>query len=128
VKAIREACTKRVLGMIEDLAKLEKRRGRVDRGQSQIREVLWRIRCRAQGSLGEDFANRDRLAKAVAVRLHPVRHSSVSLADYKARMKEGQEAIYYITAETLAAAKNSPQLRSLPQEGHRGLADDGPGR
>jgi molecular chaperone HtpG len=40
------------------------------------------------------------------------------MADYKARMKEGQDAIYYITADTLAAAKNSPQLGSVPQKGH----------
>jgi molecular chaperone HtpG len=42
---------------------------------------------------------------------------SVSLADYKARMKEGQEAIYYITADTLAAAKNSPQLEVFKKKG-----------
>jgi molecular chaperone HtpG len=41
----------------------------------------------------------------------------VSLADYKARMKEGQEAIYYITADTLAAAKNSPQLEVFKKKG-----------
>jgi hypothetical protein len=42
---------------------------------------------------------------------------SVSFADYKARMKEGQEAIYYITADTLAAAKNSPQLEVFKKKG-----------
>src|SRR3954466_12170167 len=41
----------------------------------------------------------------------------VSLADYKARMKEGQDAIYYITADTLAAAKNSPQLEVFKKKG-----------
>jgi molecular chaperone HtpG len=42
---------------------------------------------------------------------------SVSLADYKARMKEGQQAIYYITADNLAAAKNSPQLEVFRKKG-----------
>ena len=51
---------------------------------------------------------------------------SVSLADYKARMKEGQEAIYYITADTLAAAKEQPAARGVQEEGHRGAADDRP--
>jgi molecular chaperone HtpG len=42
---------------------------------------------------------------------------SVSLADYKARMKDGQDAIYYITADTLAGAKNSPQLEVFKKKG-----------
>ena len=42
---------------------------------------------------------------------------NVSLADYEARMKEGQDAIYYITADTLAAAKNSPQLEIFRKKG-----------
>jgi molecular chaperone HtpG len=53
--------------------------------------------------LGEDFANKDRLAKLLRFASTSTDTVSVSLADYKARMKEGQEAIYYITADTLAA-------------------------
>jgi molecular chaperone HtpG len=85
--------------------------------------------------LGEDFANKDRLAKLLrfasthtSVRPEPVEGQEastgsartgglVSLTDYKARMKEGQEAIYYITADTLAAAKNSPHLEVFKKKG-----------
>jgi molecular chaperone HtpG len=67
--------------------------------------------------LGEDFANKERIAKLL--RFASTTHDglSTSLADYKARMKEGQEAIYYITADTLAAAKNSPQLEVFKKKG-----------
>jgi molecular chaperone HtpG len=67
--------------------------------------------------LGEDHANRERLAKLLRFASTTHDKPSVSLADYKARMKEGQEAIYYITADTLAAAKNSPQLEVFLKKG-----------
>jgi molecular chaperone HtpG len=67
--------------------------------------------------LGEDFGNRDRLAKLLRFASTSSDEVSVSLAHYKARMKEGQEAIYYITADTLAAAKYSPQLEVFKKKG-----------
>jgi len=67
--------------------------------------------------LGEDYANKDRLAKLLRFASSTTDTVSVSFADYKARMKEGQEAIYYITADTLAAAKNSPQLEVFKKKG-----------
>ena len=67
--------------------------------------------------LGEDFTNRERLAKLLRFASTISDTVSVALADYKARMKEGQEAIYYITADTLAAAKNSPQLEVFKKKG-----------
>jgi molecular chaperone HtpG len=67
--------------------------------------------------LGEDFANKERLAKLLRFASTSTDTVSVSLADYKARMKEGQEAIYYITADTLAGAKNSPQLEVFKKKG-----------
>ena len=67
--------------------------------------------------LGEDMANRDRIAKLLRFASTTSDAVSVSFADYKARMKEGQEAIYYITADTLAAAKNSPQLELFKKKG-----------
>ena len=60
--------------------------------------------------MGEDFANKERLAKLLRFASSTTDGVSVGFADYKARMKEGQEAIYYITADTLAAAKSSPQI------------------
>ncbi|MBP6277430.1 MAG: molecular chaperone HtpG, partial [Limnohabitans sp.] len=67
--------------------------------------------------LGEDFANKDRLSKLLRFASTTSDTVSVSFADYKARMKEGQDAIYYITADTLAAAKNSPQLEVFKKKG-----------
>ena len=67
--------------------------------------------------LGEDFGNRDRLLKLLRFASSTNDTVGVSFADYKARMKEGQDAIYYITADTLAAAKNSPQLEVFKKKG-----------
>ena len=67
--------------------------------------------------LGEDHANTERIAKLLRFASTTTDSTSVSLADYKARMKEGQEAIYYITADTLAAAKSSPQLEVFRKKG-----------
>ncbi|MDF1484494.1 molecular chaperone HtpG [Ramlibacter sp. H39-3-26] len=67
--------------------------------------------------LGEDFSHRERIARLLRFASTASDTASVSFADYKSRMKEGQEAIYYITAETLAAAKNSPQLEVFRKKG-----------
>jgi molecular chaperone HtpG len=117
VKAIREGSTKRVLGMLEDLAKLEKEEGASDDDKSRYGKFYSEFGAVLKEGLGEDFANRDRLAKLLRFASTSSDAVNVSLADYKARMKEGQEAIYYITAETLAAAKNSPQLEVFRKKG-----------
>ncbi|VTU18550.1 High temperature protein G [Variovorax sp. PBL-E5] len=67
--------------------------------------------------LGEDFGNRERIAKLLRFASSTSDTVSVSFADYKSRMKEGQDAIYYITADTPAAAKNSPQLEIFRKKG-----------
>ncbi|NLX17651.1 MAG: molecular chaperone HtpG, partial [Ramlibacter sp.] len=67
--------------------------------------------------LGEDTRNRERIAKLLRFASTSTDSVSVSLADYKTRMKEGQQAIYYITAENQAAAKNSPQLELFRKKG-----------
>ena len=133
VKAIREGCTKRVLGMLEDLARhdtlpataegevtdvlsaedkaaAEANAGKYTKFYNEFGAVL-------KEGLGEDFGNKDRLAKLLRFASSTSDTVSVGLADYKARMKEGQEAIYYITADTLAAAKNSPQLEVFKKKG-----------
>ncbi len=129
VKAIREGCTKRVLGMLEDLAKNDKLpeisadgvtdvvsdedkalAGKYTRFYNEFGAVL-------KEGLGEDFSNKDRIAKLLRFASTQSDALSVSFADYKARMKEGQEAMYYITADTLAAAKNSPQLEVFKKKG-----------
>ena len=108
VKAIREGCTKRVLSMIEDLADSEAEKFNIFYGE--FGAVL-------KEGLGEDFANRDRLAKLLRFVSTTTDTVTVGLADYKARMKEGQDAVYYITADTLAAAKSSPQLEIFRKKG-----------
>ncbi len=67
--------------------------------------------------LGEDFSNRERIAKLLRFASTSSEAVSVSLQEYKARMKDGQQAIYYITADTLAAASNSPQLEIFKKKG-----------
>ena len=108
VKAIREGCTKRVLSMIEDLAANDAEKFATFYGE--FGAVL-------KEGLGEDFANRERLAKLLRFVSSITDTVSVGFADYKARMKEGQDAIYYITADTLAAAKSSPQLEIFRKKG-----------
>ena len=111
VKAIREGCTKRVLSMLEDLASNnETNEGKFTTFYGEFGAVL-------KEGLGEDHTNKERLLKLVRFASTSSDTVNVSLADYKARMKEGQEAIYYITADTLAAAKNSPQLEVFKKKG-----------
>jgi molecular chaperone HtpG len=109
VKAIREGSTKRVLSMLEDLAK-DDDRSKFEKFYAEFGAVL-------KEGIGEDFANKDRIAKLLRFASTQSDAVGVSLADYKSRMKEGQEAIYYITADTLAAAKNSPQLEIFRKKG-----------
>ncbi|MBC7547592.1 MAG: molecular chaperone HtpG [Polaromonas sp.] len=129
VKAIREGCTKRVLGMLEDLAKHNELPAASnddvtdvlsDEDKSQVGkygQFYAEFGAVLKEGLGEDFANRDRLAKLLRYASSTTDTTTVSFADYKARMKEGQDAIYFITADTLAAAKNSPQLEIFRKKG-----------
>ena len=114
VKAIREGCTKRVLSMLEDLAHNE------DQAKRDQYAAFWKeFGAVLKEGVGEDFANRERLSKLLrfASTHDESGEPSVSLADYVARMKDGQEAIYVITADSLAAAKNSPQLELFKKKG-----------
>ena len=108
VKAIREGNTRRVLAVLEDLAKNE---------ADKFTQFYGEFGAVLKEGLGEDFANKDKLAKLLRFASTSTDAVSVSFADYKARMKEGQEAIYYITADTLAGAKNSPQLEVFRKKG-----------
>jgi molecular chaperone HtpG len=107
VKAIREGSTKRVLSMLEDLA--ENRKDDYAKFWDEFGVVL-------KEGMGEDHANKERLAKLLRFASTHA-DQGVSLADYVGRMKEGQEAIYYITADTLAAARSSPQLEIFRKKG-----------
>ena len=133
VKAIREGCTKRVLGMLEDLAKHDQLPKAAADGVTDVVSAEDKAEAEANAGkytkfynefgavlkegLGEDFSNKDRLAKLLRFASSTTDTVSVGFADYKARMKEGQEAIYYITADNAAAAKNSPQLEVFKKKG-----------
>jgi molecular chaperone HtpG len=114
VKAIREGSTKRVLSMLEALADSE------DEAERAKYAAFWTdFGSVLKEGIGEDFANRERLAKLYRFwSTHADGEAqTVSLADYVARMKEGQEAIYFITADSRAAAKSSPQLEIFRKKG-----------
>jgi molecular chaperone HtpG len=135
VKAIRDGCAKRVLSMLEDLAKHDKlpepaapAEGATDAVVDVVSEedkaavgkytkFYAEFGAVLKEGLGEDFANKERLARLLRFASTSSDTVSVSLADYKARMKDGQDAIYYITADTLAGAKNSPQLEVFKKKG-----------
>ncbi|BBJ23525.1 molecular chaperone HtpG [Candidatus Nitrotoga sp. AM1P] len=103
IEAIRSGCTKKVLGLLEDMAVKDPEK------YAKFWDVFGRV---LKEGVGEDFANKDKIAGLM--RLASTYTNSpgetVSLADYISRMKEGQDKIYYITADTFNAAKNSPHL------------------
>jgi molecular chaperone HtpG len=103
VRAIREGSTKRVLSMLEDLA--ENKAEDYAKFWGEFGQVL-------KEGLGEDFGNQERLAKLLrfASTSTPAGEQTVSLAQYVGRMKEGQDKIYYVTAENESAARSSPHL------------------
>lgn len=114
VKMIREGSTRRVLSMLEELANAEEQEKKDQYAEfwGQFGQVL-------KEGIGEDVANRDRIAKLMrfASTHNDTDVQNVSLADYISRMKEGQDKIYYVTAENYLAAKNSPHLEIFRKKG-----------
>jgi molecular chaperone HtpG len=115
VKAIREGSTKRVLSMLEGLADSE------DALEKEKYAAFWKdFGVVLKEGIGEDFANRERLTKLYRFSSTAVDDGatqSVALPEYVKRMKEGQDAIYYVTADTPATAKHSPQLEIFRKKG-----------
>ncbi len=110
VRAIREGSTKRVLSMLEDLAD-----NRADDYATFWREFGQVLK---EGA-GEDAGNRERIAKLLRFSSTTADGDAqtVSFADYVGRMKEGQQKIYYVTADNLDAARNSPHLEVFRRKG-----------
>ncbi|MCY0388592.1 molecular chaperone HtpG [Robbsia sp. Bb-Pol-6] len=110
VRAIRDGVTKRVLSMLEELAENEADKYATFWGE--FGQVL-------KEGIGEDNANRERLAKLV--RFSSTHDDSdaqkVSLAEYVGRMKESQTKIYYVSADSWRAARNSPHLEVFRKKG-----------
>jgi molecular chaperone HtpG len=110
VETIRKGCVNKVLGLLEDLAE----------NQKEKYAAFWKEFGRVlKEGVGEDWANRQRIAKLLcfASTHADTEEQGVGLADYVARMKDGQEKIYYITADSFAAAKNSPHLEIFRKKG-----------
>ncbi|MDO8891998.1 MAG: molecular chaperone HtpG [Sulfurimicrobium sp.] len=110
IEAIRGGSVKKVLGMLDDLAE----------NQPEKYATFWKEFGRViKEGVGEDLANKERIAKLVrfASTHTDTEDQTVSLADYIGRMKEGQDKIYYVTADTFAAAKNSPHLEFFRAKG-----------
>jgi molecular chaperone HtpG len=112
VRTIREGNARRVLSMLDTLSKSEDAAD-----QTKYADFYKEFGAVIKEGLGEDFGNKDRIAKLLRFASTNSDDMTVSLANYKANMKENQSAIYYLTAESLAAAKNSPQLELFKKKG-----------
>ncbi|MGZ5201573.1 MAG: molecular chaperone HtpG, partial [Telluria sp.] len=114
VRVIREGSTKRVLGMLEEMANADEQelKDKYKTFWTEFGQVL-------KEGIGEDFTNKDRIAKLLrfASTHNDSDEQNVSFADYVGRMKEGQDKIYYVTAESFIAAKNSPHLEIFRKKG-----------
>ncbi|HNT63089.1 MAG TPA: molecular chaperone HtpG [Candidatus Desulfobacillus denitrificans] len=110
IEAIRAGCTKKVLGLLEDLA--ENRKDDYAKFWKEFGRVL-------KEGVGEDPANREKIAGLLrfASTHADTEEESASLADYLGRMKEGQDKIYYVTADSFTAAKHSPHLEIFRKKG-----------
>jgi len=110
IEAIRKGCTGKVLGLLADMAEKE----------PEKYAMFWKEFGRVlKEGVGEDFANKDKVAGLLrfATTHSDTADETVSFADYIARMKEGQDKIYYVSAETFNAAKNSPHLEVFRKKG-----------
>ena len=107
IDLIRAGVVKKVLGLIEDLSKSEEQEGK-EKYKTFYREFGQVLK----EGVGEDFANRERIAKLLRfiTTQSDTDEPAVSLETYVQRMKEGQKKIYYVTADNLKAAQNSPHL------------------
>ncbi|HQV25767.1 MAG TPA: molecular chaperone HtpG, partial [Acinetobacter sp.] len=112
VKTIREGNARRVLTLLDGLAKSED-----EKDQQNFKTFYTEFSSVLKEGLGEDFGNRERILKLLRYATSTNNEVSTSLADYKARMKEGQKAIYYVTADSEMAAKNSPQIEVFKKKG-----------
>jgi molecular chaperone HtpG len=110
VEAIKNGCVKKVLATLDDLAENHKEK------YQSFWDAFGRV---FKEGIGEDYANRERVAKlARFASTHTDSDAqTVSLADYVSRMKHGQDKIYYVTADTFAAARNSPHLEVFRKKG-----------
>lgn len=112
VKSIRDGNARRVLTLLASLANSEEqeKQDKYQQFYQEFGDVL-------KEGLGEDQSNQEKIAKLLRYATSTDDNVSTSFAKYKARMKDGQKAIYYLTAENLSSAKNSPQLELFKKKG-----------
>jgi len=110
IDGIRSGCTRKVLSMLEDLAENDKEK------YAKFWENFGAV---LKEGVGEDHANKEKIAGLLrfASTHNDTTEQNVSLADYIGRMKEEQEKVYFVTAETFNAAKNSPHLEIFRKKG-----------
>jgi molecular chaperone HtpG len=114
IEAIRKGCTAKVLGLLDAMA------GSDEAAEKEKYAKFWGEFGKVlKEGMGEDFANKDKIAGLLrfASTLADTPDETVSLKDYIGRMKPEQEKIYYVTAETFNAAKNSPHLEVFRKKG-----------
>jgi len=109
MEAMKKGATKRVLGLLEDMAKSDKKEDYAG---------FWKEfgNCLKEGAI-EDFANRERIAGLLRFSSTQSDEQTVTLEDYVNRMVKNQDTIYFITAESLTAAKHSPHLEVFRKKG-----------
>ena len=114
IEAIRKGCTNKVLGLLADLA------GSDDAAEKEKYATFWKEFGRVlKEGIGEDVGNKEKIAGLLRFASTQADNAdeTVALTDYVARMKAGQDKIYYVTAETFNAAKNSPHLEVFRKKG-----------
>ena len=112
VKSIRDGNARRILTLLASLANSED-----SDKQEKFAEFYAEFGDVIKEGVGEDMGNQERIAKLLRYATSTQDGQTTSFEDYKARMKDGQKAIYYLTADNLAAAKNSPQLELFKKKG-----------
>jgi len=114
IDAIRSGCTRKVLSLLEGLANSD------DAAEKEKYAKFWEnFGAVLKEGVGEDHANKEKIAGLIrfASTHNDTAEQNVTLADYIGRMKEGQEKIYFVTAETFNAARNSPHLEIFRKKG-----------
>ena len=112
VKSIRDGNARRILTLLASLANSED----ADK-QEKFMQFYAEFGDVIKEGVGEDMGNQERIAKLLRYATSTQDGETTSFEDYKVRMKDGQKAIYYLTADNLAAAKNSPQLELFKKKG-----------
>ena len=112
VKSIRDGNARRILTLLASLANSED----ADK-QEKFAQFYAEFGDVIKEGVGEDMGNQERIAKLLRYATSTQDGETTSFEDYKARMKDGQKAIYYLTADNLVAAKNSPQLELFKKKG-----------